>query len=153
MAQIKYLVVFTALSLGCSSGGSEPPPSTDGGSADARQEVLDSGAAEASCLKDNGALACDSIVTKLCEREVQCCNVGGMCNCASNMCSVTACKASLVSMGTNCAAPGYTNSYICQSFVTACKNDVPLMACSDLRNGTANWPATCQHVWDEIFPQ
>lgn len=101
---------------------------------------------DSSCPTINGATGCDDVIGAMCGRYVQCCVTGSTCStsCASWACSVTACKAEYVTIGTDCSSAIYSSKNVCQSGATTCEGDIPLIACSDAIAGKANFPASCK---------
>ncbi len=125
----KFLLLAVALAgSACSSGNS-----SSGGA----------------CVSQSGAVACGDVLDAFCARVVQCCYPNGATTCqctGAAWCDVTQCKASQLTQGYDCSSPHYSKS-VCQNLATTCTQDVPLMACSDIRAGTDNWPTSCVTFW------
>jgi hypothetical protein len=67
-----------------------------------------------------------------------------------NACNIEACKAWAVRTGLDCSAAKYASKSVCADITTKCVNEIPLMACTDILGGTANFPVSCQQ-WSAQF--
>lgn len=152
---MKNVIVTLAVlgALGCSSSDS---PAPDPGTSDTGSVPTDSGP---TCTQ-NGAAACSTFLDARCARYVKCCNPTGSdalsaCNakCQNlvsgsatnyNACNQDACKAWTIRAKFDCASTAFTSKTVCSAPTTACVNDYPLVACSDITAGTANEPTTCK---------
>jgi hypothetical protein len=123
--------------LGCSSSS---PTSSSGGQVTA----LDGG----ELCNQPGAGACDSTLGAMCARFTQCC--AGVTSCQPWATDLARCKAHWVETGINCASAEFANKVVCPSSTTYCQEDIPLVACTDVTNGTANWPASCGAFWSQF---
>jgi hypothetical protein len=83
----------------------------------------------------------------VCQRFIQCCTAPNAPPCPSFAYDENSCKANYVAMGYDCATSQYASKMVCQPETDACINDIPLVACTDIEGGTANWPASCNTFW------
>jgi hypothetical protein len=137
--------LLVCAAAGCSSSTSAPTPST--------VAATDSGI-RAAILPDggtcsySGAVACDTTLGAMCARFVQCCDANDG-SCAHWATDVDLCKSHWLENGYNCASTDFANTRVCSSTMTSCQNDIPLISCPDIENGTANWPASCNTFWSQ----
>ncbi len=104
--------------------------------------------ADAGDCTQSGAAACDSTLTVMCARFTQCCAT--VASCQPWATDMARCKARWVESGINCAAPSFASKMACSTVTSDCQEDIPLVACTDVANGTANWPATCSAFWAQF---
>ena len=123
--------------LGCSS--STPASSTT--------NPVTSGNGGEVC-NQSGAGACDSTIGVMCTRFTQCC--ASSTSCQPWATDMARCKAHWVETGLNCASAEFTSKMVCPTATMDCQDDIPLLACTDVANGTANWPASCGTFWRQF---
>jgi hypothetical protein len=111
-------------------------------------DVVDASApdAETPC-NQTGAAACDGALAAMCQRFGQCCQAIGSCEPWAT--DLSRCKAHFIESGVNCASPEFSEM-VCESVTAKCQGDIPLVACSDLAFGTANWPSSCRTFWKQF---
>lgn len=149
-AAIRLLVLVLLACAGCSdedAGAGADAGQTLEASSDATPDALPDATPDVGCATDNGALACGKMVDTMCARFVQCCATA---SCSPWADSVTTCKAEYVNGGLDCSEANYATASVCSEEVQTCMEDVPLVACSDLTSGTANWPQSCKDLWTEL---
>jgi hypothetical protein len=130
-------IALWTFAVGCSSQASNPMSSAPVIPTDAASDCIQSGAA-----------ACDATITAMCTRFTQCCAT--LTTCESWATDMARCKAHWVEGGLNCASPTYSDKTVCASLTAECQGDIPLIACTDAANGTANWPASCGVFWGQF---
>lgn len=96
------------------------------------------------CTPENGAAACARVIQAWCQRIVMCCSAAGSNACMPWAYSLAQCTGNFVSRGFDCASPERTSMTICRESSIRCAGDIPLVACSDVLAGTANFPASCR---------
>jgi hypothetical protein len=84
----------------------------------------------------------------MCLRFGQCCQ--SITSCDPWATDIGRCKAHFAQAGLNCASSEFTSKLVCASVTNECQNDVPLISCSDIALGTANWPASCSTFWTQF---
>ena len=137
---------------GAADASSEASVGGAGGSADASSEASVGGAGgsagaggtagagvDASCNQP-GASACSAVIEAWCDRGVQC----------TVWADVLTCKADAMKQGYDCSASKIAEAQSCVDKTQACVGDLPLVACSDMKGGTANWPASCSTFWAQF---
>ena len=95
------------------------------------------------CTTENGAAACNTVVSAMCSRIIMCCNAAGPSACMSWAYSSSSCIAHNVAAGYNCSSSMWTSQTLCSENSQRCAGDIPLIACSDLIGGTVNLPTSC----------
>lgn len=121
-----------------------PASSTPGADAGPAANTGDDSCAE------SGEAACDDALTALCNRWVQCCDAADAPECQSWATHLDQCREYWVGQGYDCTSATYADVDVCASETTACENDIPLIACSDMYGATANWPASCTTFWHQF---
>jgi hypothetical protein len=118
------------------------------GSADASDSTVDPDATDAGVCNQPGPAACDAAIGAMCQRIAQCCS--SLSSCEAWATDLGRCKAHFAEGGFNCASPEFAGKTVCASLTDQCQGDVPLVACTDLGIGTANWPASCNTLWKQF---
>lgn len=95
------------------------------------------------CTPENGAASCTRFINAWCNRIVMCCTAMGPTACMSWAYSANQCTGHFVSTGFNCASSEWTSRMVCREASQRCANDIPLVSCSDVVAGTANFPPSC----------
>src|SRR5258706_9636348 len=129
-------IALWTFAVGCSSQASNPMSSA---------QVVPTDAGD--CTQ-SGAAACDATITAMCTRFTQCCAT--LTTCESWATDMARCKAHWVEGGLNCASSTYADKAVCASLTMECQSDIPLIACTDAANGTANWQASCGTFWGQF---
>jgi len=154
---VAILAMVQACSSDSSSGGSSGAGSSGAagtaGSGDAGGAGGAAGANDSGVCTQPGSSACDTVVGAWCSRSIQCCQnlPAGHDPCYDWAQDMTLCKAHWLSgKGVNCAAAPYSNKTVCESVTTQCSQDMTLVACTDMYQGTDNPPPSCAKFWAQF---
>lgn len=96
------------------------------------------------CVPQTGTEACRTMVAAWCSRLSMCCVAMGSSACMPWAYDATMCANRITSAGLDCGNSMWTTLRVCSTFSEQCTRDIRLVACTDIVNGSANFPTSCQ---------